>query len=53
MYSVKSSLNDPEKLKGKLSSSDQSTIEDALKEGQSFLDENPEADKDQYDEKRK
>lgn len=53
LYSVKSSLNDPEKLKGKLSSSDQSTIEDALKEGQSFLDENPEADKEQYDEKRK
>lgn len=53
LYSVKSSLNDPEKLKGKLSSSDQSTVEDALKEGQSFLDENPEADKEQYDEKRK
>lgn len=53
LYSVKSSLNDPEKLKGKLSSSDQSTIEDALKEGQSFLDENPEADKEQFDEKRK
>lgn len=53
LYSVKSSLNDPEKLKGKLSSSDQSTVEDALKEGQSFLDENPEAEKDQFDEKRK
>lgn len=53
LYSVKSSLNDPEKLKGKLSSDDQSTVEDALKEGQSFLDENPDADKDQYDEKRK
>jgi heat shock protein 5 len=53
LYSVKSSLNDPEKLKGKLSSSDQSTIEDALREGQSFLDENPEAEKEQYDEKRK
>lgn len=53
LYSVKSSLNDPEKLKGKLSSSDQSTVEDALKDGQSFLDENPEAEKDQFDEKRK
>ncbi len=46
-------MNDPEKLKGKLSSDDQSTVEDALKEGQSFLDENPDAEKDQYDEKRK
>jgi heat shock protein 5 len=40
-------------LKGKLSSGDQSTVEDALKDGQSFLDENPDAEKDQYDEKRK
>ena len=46
-------FKDIEKLKGKLSSSDQSTIEDALREGQSFLDENPEAEKEQYDEKRK
>ena len=53
LYSVKSSLNDPEKLKGKLSSVDQSTVEDALKDGQSFLYENPDAEKDQYDEKRK
>lgn len=46
LYSVKSSLNDPEKLKGKLSSDDQETLEDALKDGQSFIDENPEAEKD-------
>ena len=30
--SVKSSLNDPEKLKGKLSSGDQDTVEEALKD---------------------
>jgi len=40
-------------LKGKLSSDDQETIDEALKDGQSFLDENPEAEKDEYDEKRK
>lgn len=53
LYSVKSSLNDPEKLKGKLSSSDEETINEALRDGQNFLDENPEAEKDEYDEKRK
>jgi len=45
LYSVKSSLNDPEKLKGKISADDKSTIEEALRDGQSFLDENPEAEK--------
>ena len=53
LYSVKSSLNDPEKLKGKLSSDDEETIEEALKDGQAFLDENPEADKEEFDDKRK
>lgn len=53
LYSVKSSLNDPEKLKGKLSADDQSTVDEALRDGQSFLDENPDAEKEEYDEKRK
>lgn len=53
LYSVKSSLNDPEKLKGKLSSDDEETVEEALRDGQSFLDENPEAEKEEFDEKRK
>ncbi len=43
IYSVKSSLNDPEKLKGKISSSDEDTLEEAIKDGQSFLDSNPDA----------
>jgi molecular chaperone DnaK (HSP70) len=53
IYSVKSSLNDPEKLKGKLSSEDEQTLEDAIKDGQSFLDNNSDAEKEEYDEKRK
>ena len=53
IYSVKSSLNDPEKLKGKLNKEDENTLEDAIKEGQSFLDSNPDAEKEEYDEKRK
>jgi heat shock protein 5 len=50
---VKSSLNDPEKLKGKVSAEDEQTLEEAIKDGQSFLDSNPEAEKEEYDEKRK
>lgn len=53
IYSVKSSLNDPEKLKGKVSADDEQTLEDAIKDGQSFLDSNPDAEKEEYDEKRK
>lgn len=46
-------MSDPEKLKGKISSDDEETLEEAVKDGQSFLDSNPEAEKEEYDEKRK
>jgi len=46
-------LSDAEKLKGKLTSDDEATIEEALRDGQSFLDSNPSAEKEEYDEKRK
>ncbi len=45
IYSVKSSMGDAEKLKGKLTSEDEETLNEAIKDGQSFLDSNPEADK--------
>lgn len=38
IYSVKSSMNDEGKLKGKLSSDDEEALNDAIKEGQSFFD---------------
>ena len=53
IYSVKSSMTDAEKLKGKLSSDDEQTLEDAIKDGQSFLDSNTDAEKEEYDDKRK
>jgi molecular chaperone DnaK (HSP70) len=46
-------LNDADKLKGKLSSDDQETLEDAIKEGEEFLNNNQSAEKDEFDEKRK
>lgn len=42
-------MNDEGKLKGKLSSDDEETLNDAIKDGQSFLDSNPEAEKEEYD----
>ena len=53
IYSVKSSMNDEAKLKGKLTSEDEETLNEAIKDGQSFLDSNPEAEKEEYEEKRK
>ena len=53
IYSVKSSMNDEAKLKGKLTSDDEETLNEAIKDGQSFLDSNAEAEKEEYDEKRK
>lgn len=46
-------MDDQEKLKGKLSSDDESTLQEAIQDGQSFLDSNPDAEKEEYDEKRK
>lgn len=46
-------MNDPEKLKGKLSSDDEATLEEAIQDGQSFLDSNTDAEKEEFDEKRK
>lgn len=53
IYSVRSSLNDADKLKGKLSSDDQETLEDAIKDGEDFLNSNKESEKEEFDEKRK
>lgn len=43
IYSVKSSMNDESKLKGKLTSEDEETLNEAIQDGQSFLDSNSEA----------
>lgn len=53
IYSVKSSLNDADKLKGKLSSDEQQTLEDAIKDGEQFLNNNQSGEKEEFDEKRK
>ena len=49
-YSLRSQIKDKDKLGGKLEEDDKKTIEEAVKEAIAFLDENPNADKEEYEE---
>ena len=49
-YSLKNQLKDKEKLGGKLSEDDMQTCEEAVKEAIEFLDENPNAETEEYNE---
>jgi len=53
VYSVRNTISDEEKLKDKISDDDRSTIEDAIKEINEWLDENTNAEKEEYEEKQK
>jgi heat shock protein 5 len=54
VYSVRNQLNDEEKgIKGKLEEDDIETIESAIKDTVSWLEENLQAEKTDYDEKKK
>jgi len=50
LHTMRNTVEDPEKLAKKLSDEDKSTIQDALKEQSEWLSENPEAEKDEYEE---
>merc|ERR1712023_553400 len=52
-YTLKNQINDEEKLGGKISEEDKKTIEEKADEVIEWLDENPAAEKDDYDEKKK
>jgi molecular chaperone DnaK (HSP70) len=47
---MKNTIEDPEKLAKKLNDSDKKKIKDALKEAQEWIEANPSADKEEYDE---
>merc|ERR1712187_897547 len=49
---LKSQLNDEEKLAGKLSEEDQSTVEEALDDVLDWLQTNDDAEKEDFDEKK-
>ena len=50
LHSMRNTIEDKEKLANKISSDDKQAIKDALKEQQEWLDGNPEADKEDYEE---
>merc|ERR1711937_903758 len=52
-YSMKNTVNDEDKLGDKIDEDDKETIEEAVSEVIDWLDENPEAEKEEYEEKLK
>ncbi|KAG5474362.1 hypothetical protein LSCM1_03142 [Leishmania martiniquensis] len=51
-YSLRNQINDKEKLGGKLSADDKNAIEEAVKEALDFVDESPNADREEYESAR-
>jgi len=52
-YQIRNSINDNEKVGDKISADDKEKLEAAIKVALEFLDQNPMADKDEYDEQYK
>jgi heat shock protein 5 len=52
-YSMRNTINDEEKLGSKIGDEDKETIEEAVKETIDWMDDNPEAEKDDYETKLK
>ena len=53
VYSMKQTVESPEKLADKLSEDEKQTIQDALKETEEWMNTNQEAEKEEYEEKQK
>jgi heat shock protein 5 len=53
VYNLKNQINDEDKLKDKLDEDEKKTISDAIKETMDWLDENPNAEKEECDEQLK
>jgi heat shock protein 5 len=53
VYNVKNTVEDEEKVKDKLSEEDKETVSEGIKSVTEWLEENPDADKEDYEEKKK
>jgi heat shock protein 5 len=53
IYSMRNTIEDPEKLADKISDDEKDKIKDAIKEAQGWLDSNPSASKEEYEEHQK
>lgn len=52
IHSIRNTIEDEKKLAKKISEDDKTTVNNAIKETQDWLRANPEADKEEYDEKK-
>ena len=50
IFSMKNTIEDPEKLANKISDEDKTTIKSALEEAESWVKDNPDATKEEYEE---
>lgn len=53
IHSLKTQIEDPDKLAKKLSDSEKQTVKDAVKEANDWLSSNAEASKEEYEERKK
>merc|ERR1711906_3732 len=53
IYNIKNTINDEEKIRDKLTDEDKETLEDLVKSTTEWIDENPSAEKEEFDEKQK
>ena len=53
VYSMKQTVESPEKLADKLDEDDKNTIQEALKETEEWMTSNPDAEKEEYEERQK
>ena len=51
LYSMRNTIDDPEKLANKVSDEDKERIREAIRDGQSWLDANLNAEKEDFEEK--
>ena len=50
LHQTKSSIDDPEKLANKISETDKKTVKEALKEAEDWMNENKDAEKEDFEE---
>ena len=53
VYSLRNTVEDPEKLGNKISESDKQTVKDAISEAQSWIEVNMSAEKHEFEERQK
>ena len=53
IYSMRNTIEDPEKLANKITEEEKSTIKDAISEAQTWLDSNANAEKEEFEAEQK